>query len=204
MKTTIISTKDPKVFYVAAEVLDNGGIVAFPTDTVYGVAAAVFNIQGIEALYLAKERDASKAIPVLMSSSADLDRVANNVNPIALQLSERYWPGPLTLIVPRHPAMPEILGPNPTLGVRVPDHPDALALMRVTGPLAVTSANLSGAPDARTAREVLDQLEGRVNLILDGGTTPGGRPSTVVDCTTPKLRVLRQGPISLDELQIGF
>jgi L-threonylcarbamoyladenylate synthase len=204
MKTKIVTTQEPNAISQARQVLERGGIVAFPTDTVYGVAVGVFSIEGIEALYQAKERDPEKAIPVLMSSAADLEQVAENVSQVAYQLGQEFWPGPLTLIVPRHPSLPTILGPYPTLGVRVPDHADARALMRVTGPLAVTSANLSGAPDACSAQEVLDQLEGRIDLILDGGTTPGGKPSTVVDCTTPKLRLLRQGPIALADLQKSF
>lgn len=204
MKTQILSTKHPEAISRATEILDQGGIVAFPTDTVYGVAAAIYSIDGIKALYTAKDRDLSKAIPVLMSSAADLVKVATDITPVARQLAERFWPGPLTMIIPRHPSLPEILGPYPTIGVRVPDHPDAGALMSVTGPLAVTSANLSGEPDACTAQEVLAQLEGRVELILDGGITPGGKPSTIVDCTTPKLRLLRFGPISFDDLQEVF
>jgi L-threonylcarbamoyladenylate synthase len=204
MQTKVISTKEPSAISQAHQVLERGGIIAFPTDTVYGVAAGIFSIEGIDALYRAKERDPEKAIPVLMSSFADLEQVAENVSQVACQLGQEFWPGPLTLIVPRHPSLPKILGPFPTLGVRVPDHSDARALMQVTGPLAVTSANLSGAPDACSAQGVLDQLEGRIDLILDGGITPGGKPSTVVDCTTPELRVLRQGPIALDELRKNF
>lgn len=204
MKTKVLSTKAPDAIAQAVTELKRGGVVAFPTDTVYGVAAAVDSIEGINNLFLAKERDASKAIPVLMSSADDLELVSHDVNQTARTLAETFWPGALTLIITRHPSLPEILGPYPTVGVRVPGHPDAIALMKVTGPLAVTSANLSGAQDARTAQEVFDQLEGRIGLILDGGKTPGGKPSTVVDCTTPKLQVLRPGPISKNDLEKAF
>ncbi|MBL7164825.1 MAG: threonylcarbamoyl-AMP synthase [Anaerolineales bacterium] len=201
MNTEIISTNHPDAIPRAVSVLDQGGIVAFPTDTVYGLAAAVFDSSAIELLFQVKERDHGKAIAVLMSSPKDLDRVAINSNQAAVKLAEHFWPGPLTLVVPRHPALPEILSPLPTIGVRVPDHPDALALMDATGPLAVTSANLSGKDNACTAAEVLDQLEGRVHLILDGGSTPGGQPSTVVDCTSSELSILRAGPISWEAIQ---
>ncbi len=204
MNTKTISTKDADAMAQAVDILKQGGVVAFPTDTVYGVAAAVDIIDAINNLFLAKERDASKAIPVLMSSPDDLELVSNDVNQTARTLGETFWPGALTLIIPRHPSLPEILGPYPTVGVRVPDHPDAIALMKATGPLAVTSANLSGGEDARTAQEVFDQLEGRIDLILDGGTTPGGKPSTVVDCTSPRLQVLRPGPISRNDLEKAF
>lgn len=200
MQTRLISTQDPQAFSLAVEILQQGGLVAFPTDTVYGLAAHIQNTSGIELLYEAKQRAPSKAIAVLMSSSDDLSQVASEIPTQARQLAEQFWPGPLTLIVPRHPALPEALGPLPTIGVRVPNHPDALALMDITGPLAVTSANLSGETNACSAQDVLQQLDGRVDLILDGGITPGGTPSTVVDCTSPILQVLRSGPISSDEL----
>jgi L-threonylcarbamoyladenylate synthase len=137
---------------------------------------------------------------VLLNTSEDLSRVAIHISPTALRLANRFWPGPLTLIVHRHPDMPENLSPTRTLGVRIPDHRDALALMHVSGPLAVTSANLSGNLDTLTAQQVFDQLEGRVALILDGGRTPGGQASTVVDCLTSELKILRPGPLSLDDL----
>ncbi len=195
MKTKILSTKHPQAINDAVNTLNNGGLVAFPTDTVYGLAAAIFDISAIERLFEVKERDQTKAIAVLMSSPRDLEKVAINPSKSALKLAERYWPGPLTLIFSKLPEIPDILSPLPTIGVRVPDHPDALALMDITGPLAVTSANLSGGENTSTADEVLAQLEGRVELVLDGGRTPGGHPSTVVDCTSTDLRILREGPI---------
>ncbi len=201
MKTKLISTQNAQAYLLAAKILQKGGIVAFPTDTVYGLAADIQSTPGIELLFNAKQRAPSKAIAVLMSSPADLARVAIDVSPQAKQLAEEFWPGPLTLILARHPSLPAILGQQPTIGVRMPDHPDALALMDLTGPLAVTSANLSGEANACTAQDVLQQLDGRVDLILDGGITPGGTPSTVVDCTSSRLQILRSGPISSEELQ---
>ncbi len=201
IKTKIIPTKHPKAIKCAVSVLDNGGLVAFPTDTVYGLAAAIYDIETIGRLFRVKERDQNKAIAVLMSSPEDLAHITVNPHRDALKLAVSFWPGPLTLVVPRHPDLPEILSPLPTIGVRIPDHPDAIALMNITGPLAVTSANISGMENARTANEVLAQLEGRIQLILDGGVTPGGQPSTVVDCTLPELRVLREGPISWESMR---
>jgi len=98
--------------------------------------------------------------------------------------------------VPRHPDLPEVLAPLPTVGVRVPDHPVSLKLLGITGPLAVTSANRSGRENTNTAKEAFHQLQGHVDLIIDGGRSPGGVPSTVVDCTSPDLKILRPGPIS--------
>ncbi|MBE9524414.1 MAG: threonylcarbamoyl-AMP synthase [Chloroflexi bacterium] len=200
IKTEIISTHDPNAIPYAMTALETGKLVAFPTDTIYGLAALISDREGITKLYQAKGRETTKAIAVLMHAIDDLARVAIDVSPTAQALAKHFWPGPLTLIVPRHPQLPDNISPTPTLGVRVPDHPDALALMKVSGPLAVTSANLSGYQEARTAQDVFDQLEGRVAVILDGGRTPGGQASTVVDCLRPELKILRPGPLSLEDL----
>ncbi len=196
--TRLLPGNDPFSLPQAVQVIRQGGLVAFPTDTVYGLAADVFCTACIEALFTAKGREMNKAIPVLLGDPAQLELVALEVNPTARRLAQHFWPGPLTLVVPRHPGLPEILSPLPTVGVRMPDHPIALALLRQAGPLATTSANLSGAANPLTAQDVLSQLEGRINLILDGGPTPGGVPSTVVDCTTSNLTIIRQGPITME------
>jgi tRNA threonylcarbamoyl adenosine modification protein (Sua5/YciO/YrdC/YwlC family) len=120
---------------------------------------------------------------------------------MAYRLAARFWPGPLTLVLPKQKGLPEELSAQPTIGVRMPDHPVTLALLRRAGPLAVTSANISGAASSVTAQEVFAQLGGRIPLILDGGRTPGGVSSTVVDCTGREPRILRLGPISLKEIQ---
>ena len=200
METALFPASSPEALPRALQLLQGGGLVAFPTDTVYGLGASLNNPTSIALLYQVKDRQTSKAIPVLLGSSADLELVAEGVSEIARRFAERFWPGPLTLVVPRRPDLPEMLSPGPTIGVRMPDHPLALALLRQSGPLAVTSANLSGEASAVTALEVLAQLEGRIPLILDGGRCPGGSPSTVVDCTGSGLLILRQGPISLDDL----
>ena len=200
MKTKLISAKNPAAIAHAIDVLQHGGLVAFPTDTVYGLAAPVFNEESIDRMYIIKGRSNDKAIAVLLGQVDDLDKVAVNISNAARLLAERFWPGPLTLIVPRNPDLPEVLAPLPTIGVRIPDHPVAQDLLRRMGPLAVTSANLSGSENACTAKQVLDQLEGRVHLIIDGGQTPGGVPSTVVECTTPDFQILRNGPISQKDL----
>jgi L-threonylcarbamoyladenylate synthase len=126
--------------------------------------------------------------------------VAVNIPDAALRLAERFWPGPLTIIFPRYPDLPSELSPLPTIGVRMPDHPVALKLLRLSGPLAVTSANISGSSNTRTAGEVMAQLGGRVPIILDGGRTPGGLPSTVVDPCGEELAILRPGPLTRSDL----
>lgn len=200
MRTEVISASSTGAIQNALEVLRNGGLVAFPTDTVYGVGALAFDGRAIESIYAAKDRPMEKAIPVLIGDMSDLERVGIDIPEIARKLAARFWPGPLTVLVPKRPDLPEAISATATVGVRVPDHEVARALLREAGPMAVTSANISGAQSPITAQEVQEQLGGRISLILDGGSTPGGVPSTLVDCTTPELRVLREGPLSLEEL----
>ena len=200
MKTTILNAEDPHAMEQTVAALRAGSLVAFPTDTVYGVGGTAFEPLVIQGLYGVKGREAGKAIPILLGDAADLVKVAAEMTALAERLARRFWPGPLTLVVPRHPALPANISPRPTIGVRMPAHPLALELLRQAGPLATTSANLSGARDTRTAQEVYAQLQGRIPLILDGGRTPGGEPSTVVDCTGPELLILRPGPVSLEQL----
>jgi len=183
----------------AHQVLATGGVVAFPTDTVYGIGVAVHDAAGIERLYAIKGRDAVKAIPVLAASVEDLVEVAE-INTAAQQLAQAFWPGALTLVLPKRPGLPEALSPLDTVGVRVPNHPVALGLLAAVGPMAVTSGNLSGGADSSTAAEVLDQLQGRVELLLDGGRTPGASPSTVVALNGENAKILRAGPISEEQI----
>lgn len=200
MNTQILPADDPEALNQALELLRAGELVAFPTDTVYGLAAALDNPKAIEQLFVVKGREAGKAIAVLVGSPAALAQVTDELAPLPRRLAERFWPGPLTLVVPQRAGLPSNLSPTPTVGVRMPDHPAALALLAAAGPLAVTSANLSGKPSPVNAAEVLAQLDGRIPLILDGGQTPGGAPSTVVDCTGSQPVILRPGPVSLEQL----
>ena len=200
MITEILSTQNPLALARALEILRSGGLVAFPTDTVYGVGALVFNGPAVESIYAAKDRPVEKAIPVLIGDVDDLAKVSAAVPEIALKLAARFWPGPLTLVVPKHPKLPEAVSATETVGVRLPNHPVARGLLRLAGPMAVTSANLTGQPSPSTADEVFAQLGGRIALILDGGKTPGGVPSTIVDCVGVEPQVLREGPISWKEI----
>jgi L-threonylcarbamoyladenylate synthase len=200
METKILLASSPDALPLALEILKRGGLVAFPTDTVYGVGALAFDGIAVESIYAAKDRSVETAIPVLIGDPDDLAKISMDIPEIALKLAARFWPGPLTLVVPKHPDLPEAVSAAPTVGVRVPDHPVARALLRAAGPMAVTSANLSGQPSPVTAQEVFAQLGGRIALILDGGITPGGVPSTVVDCTGVEPQILRAGPIVQDEL----
>lgn len=186
---------------VALQILREGRLVAFPTDTVYGVGALVFDGKAVESIYVAKQRPIEKAIPVLMADAADMEKVGMDIPEVAYQLAARFFPGPLTCLIPKQPTLPESVSATETVGVRVPDHEVARSLLRAAGPMAVTSANISGQANPSTAQEVLAQLGGRIDLILDGGKTPGGVPSTLVDCTGKDLKILREGPISLAEIR---
>ena len=186
----------------AAALLRAGELVAFPTDTVYGVGAIVWDAAAVGKLYTAKLRALDKAIPVLLADPADLALVARDLPPRALRIAEQFWPGPLTIVVPRADLVPdEVTAGGDTVAVRVPDHDLARALIRAAGaPLATTSANLSGQASPATAQEVAAQFGERIALILDGGRCPGGVPSTILDLTQPQPRVLRPGPISLEQI----
>ena len=190
MKTRLLAADAPGAVEEAAAALSRGELVAFPTDTVYGLAAGHDHVR---KLYGAKDRPKEKRIPVLLSDASNLEASAQ-VTPAARALAERFWPGPLTivLVAPR----------RGTLAFRVPDHPVARRLISLSGGgLPVTSANRSGQADSRTAQEVIAQLEGRIALVLDGGPTTGGLSSTIVDCTTPDVKVLREGAITIDEIR---
>ena len=204
MKTELLSADHPSAIPHTLDVLNHGGLVVFPTDTVYGLAALPFQAQFIERLYVVKGRSSAKAIGILLGDQAQLSQVTSGMNTMAACLAEAFWPGSLTLVVSRHPNLPQLLSPDETIGVRMPDHPFALALLRQSGPLAVTSANLSGRENTLTAQEVFDQLRGRIHLVLDGGHVPGGIPSTVVDCTKEEPVILRKGPVTLEAIQAAL
>ena len=199
MKTVVLAATPQENVRRAAAVLREGGLVAFPTDTVYGLGADAFSRAAVLRIYSAKGRPPNKAIAVLLPSAADIGQVAERISPEALRLAERFWPGPLTLVVPKNRRVPDAVA-GATVGVRVPDHAVASALLHLSGPLAVTSANLSGDVSPVTAAEALQQLDGRLELILDGGSSPGGIASTVVDCTQGDIVILRAGPLSREDL----
>ena len=200
IQTEIVSAESYEAIPRALEVLHKGGLVAFPTDTVYGLGTLAFDGKAVESIYFAKDRPIEKAIPVLIGDNDDLEKVSNGVTEVVRRLAAKFWPGPLTIIVPKVPTLPEAVSATNTVGVRIPDHPIALALLHSTGPMAVTSANISGQPSPSTAQDVFEQLRGRIELIIDGGATPGGVPSTLVDCTGSEIKVLREGPISLEQI----
>ena len=199
MKTQRISATKKNWINKALKILDSGGVVAFPTDTVYGVGVRVSDLEGIERLYAIKGRERSKAIAVLIADTSQLKQIAE-ASKTAMKLAEHFWPGPLTLVLPRQPKVPELLTQGPTVGVRVPDHAIARELLRAAGPMAVSSANLSGGKNPLNADEVMEQLDGRIEMLIDGRQTPGEQPSTVVDLTSAEPKLLRAGPIKEEEI----
>jgi L-threonylcarbamoyladenylate synthase len=200
MKTQILAMNEPDALERALEILRGGGQVAFPTDTVYGVGALAFDGLAAAQIYEIKDRPPEKALPVLLGDLAQLPSVAAEVSAMCRTLARKFWPGALTIVVPRQASIPASVSPLATVGVRIPNFAPTIELLRRAGPMAVTSANLSGQASPSTAEGVRAQLGGRIPLILDGGVTPGGVPSTVVDCSGPQPVILRAGPITLEQI----
>ena len=198
--TETISIFHPDALEKANAIIRAGGLIVFPTDTVYGVACDPWNELAIQMLYQAKQRPPDKAIPVLFGETAHLEKICINIPQKALQLAEIFWPGALTLLLPKRPELPAILSQFPSVGVRMPDYSPLLRLLIHTGPLAVTSANISGTGNLTSAADVLAQLSGRIDLLLDGGKTPGDMASTIVDCTQEQPFIIREGPISKENI----
>jgi L-threonylcarbamoyladenylate synthase len=204
MKADYLDATEPGAIEKAAALLAAGHLVVFPTDTLYGVGADAYNAAAIDALYRAKERPAQKGIPVLLADAAGVDGVARAVPETARRLVERFWPGPLTLVLPRQPELPPNLAPNENVAVRVPDHPVARALIRAAGgAVATSSANRSGEAPAQNACAAQRALGHAVAAILDGGPVFHGAPSTILDCTVDPPRLLRAGPLSAADLGLG-
>lgn len=188
----------------AARLLASGGIVALPTDTVYGIAVSIETPGGIERLFAAKQRPPDKAISLLIADAEQAAELAV-LTRASRVLADAFWPGGLTLVLARRPdrALPALGGAGAsltTVGLRVPDHHAPRDIARAVGPLPTTSANRSGEPEAGDADEIEALLGGAVDLILDGGPALGGLASTVVDTTVDPVRVLRAGAIPADEV----
>ncbi len=200
MQTITLPTENPESISSALSLFRDGEIVAFPTDTVYGLGTDPFQASGIIKLFEAKGRDSNKAIAILIGSMDQAGLITDHMPEMAIRLCEVFWPGGLTVIVPRKNTLPELISNTDRIGIRMPNHPVTLEMLKTFGPLATTSANLSGKPDAVTAQDVFDQLNNRVPLILDGGKCPGGTPSTVIDCSGTEPIILREGPVSNEQL----
>ena len=196
------SIRSEEVIRQAAQFIRNGGIVAFPTETFYGLAALATDRQAVERLYLVKRRPVHKSFSLLIANSAELHTYIETFPPKAHRLTTRFWPGPLTLVFTASKHLPSNLtGSTGKIGVRISSHPVAQALVRAVGePITATSANRSGSPSCCSPDEVAAQLDGEVEAVLDGGLTPGGKASTIADVTTCPPKILRVGAIEPQEI----
>jgi L-threonylcarbamoyladenylate synthase len=185
----------------AATLIRAGGVVAIPTDTLYGLAADPFSAAAVERIFAVKGRSADRALPLVAADITQIEEQLGPLPPAARRLASAYWPGPLTLLVTRPSGLPaDVTGGREQIGVRVPAHAVARGLCRVCGrPLTATSANMSGAPATADPDEVARTLD--VDLLLDAGPTPGGPPSTIVDVSGREIRLVRPGAISWDDVQ---
>ena len=186
----------------AVAVLKNGGVVAIPTDTLYGLAADVFNPAALDRVFAVKGRPDDLALPVLVSGWEQVKRVAENFPPQAQNLAERFWPGGLTLVVQKIPGLPDRLtAGGPTVAVRMPGHPVPIQLIDgLGGPITGTSANISGDADIPSLAELTAQIGGRVDYIVKSGPVPEGKASTVIDITSGHPKLLREGAIPFERV----
>ncbi len=200
----ILPLSDPQAIQEALQraqrVLKAGGVVVIPTDTVYGLTAQASNAQAIARLYQLKVRSENKSIAVLLGDFSQWQEVAAELPKSAHKLAKRYWPGGMTLIVPKLETLPPEISHNEKIGIRIPDLEIIRELIRLTGPLATTSANLSGEPPAKCLADLPQSILEGSDLILDGGTVTGGIASTVIDCTEDPVRILREGALSPDAI----
>ncbi len=199
----VVSAAAPTAVEEAAEALRQGQLIAIPTETVYGLAVLP-NESALVRLLAAKQRSTEKGIQLLVDSVDQVEGLAVLTRSAAV-LADRFWPGGLTIVLRRRDdvIVPEALGGGrPTLGLRLPDHEVPRALAGLLGPIAASSANISGEPDATTAERVAESLGGEVDLIVDDGPVRGGTPSTVIDCSDPDAppRILREGAISTADI----
>lgn len=203
MKTALLSADVPGDVARAASLLRAGQAVAFPTETVYGLGADATRAEAVRGIFAAKERPADNPLIVHLADAGEVERVAAAVPAVARRLMAAFWPGPLTLVLPRGPAVPdEVTCGLDTVGVRVPDHPAARALLAAAGvPVAAPSANRSGRPSPTRAAHVVDDLGGRIAAVLDGGPTGVGLESTVLDVTLDPPMLLRPGGVTREQIE---
>ena len=198
-KSPVVRIGDPSLKHQAEGVLDKGECIVFPTDTVYGIASRPDDPAAVARLQQIKGRSDAFPPPILVADAEDAWALITDAPQAAKRLGDAFWPGALTLILPtnQHLSLAEQVG---TIGVRVPDHDEVRTLLRMTGPLAVSSANKHNLPPATSIEEAIDQLGDEVGLYIDGGPTQGPSPSTVVDCTTDPITIVRLGLLTQDQI----
>ncbi len=187
----------------AISILKRGGLVAYPTDTVYGLGACMTDIHAVERIFQVKGRPKGMALPVLLSDRAQIEEIVAVLPPSARRLIEEFFPGAMTIILPKSDAVPGIItGGGKTVAFRIPNHPVPIALIKGLGkPIVGTSANLSGLESSLTAEEVTKQIGGQIDMVIDGGRCPGGIESTVVDLSGEKPIIRRKGAISIERIK---
>jgi L-threonylcarbamoyladenylate synthase len=187
----------------AVAILKQSGLVAYPTDTVYGLGACMTDIAAVERIFQVKGRPKGMALPVLLADQAQIEQIVTSVPPAAQLLADAFFPGALTIILPKSDVVPDIItGGGKTVAFRIPNHPVPIALIKQLGkPIVGTSANLSGLDSALTAAEVIKQIGDKIDMVIDGGRCPGGIESTVVDLSGVKPVIRRQGAISIEKLR---
>jgi L-threonylcarbamoyladenylate synthase len=187
----------------AAEIIRNGGLVAVPTETVYGLAANGLDHDAVMKIYEVKNRPETKPISLLVTGMGDVEKFCREIPDPAYLLAQKFWPGPLTMILKRKSNVPDIVtSGGDTVGVRCPAHLKTLEIIRMSGvPLAAPSANLSGAPSPKNIKAVLDYFDGKIECAVDGGACIVGTESTILDLTVNPARILRQGGLPREELQ---
>ncbi len=195
--------EDSAIFEEAGRILRAGGVVAFPTETVYGLGAAVYCEEAIEQVFRAKGRPNDNPLIAHVADMDGLDQLVSHIPDTARQLAEAYWPGPMTLVLPKLPLVPDAVTAGlDTVGVRIPSDPNARAMLRAAGiPVAAPSANRSGKPSPTRAQHVLQDMDGRIDMILDGGECACGLESTVIDCSGQGITILRPGYITAQMIQ---
>jgi len=199
-----MTVRQPEIEEVV-KILESGGVIAFPTDTVYGLAADAFNPRAVARIYEIKTRPGYLQLPLLIARADQLATLADPIPQIAWFLARHFWPGGLTMVLARAGSVPDHLTHGSTIAVRVPDHPIPLALIEHLGrPIVGTSANISGQANTLTAEEVRQQLGGKIEFIIDAGRCPGGKESTVVEVTGEPPVVLRQGIIASHEIDQAY
>jgi len=210
MKTRILKINpdevDPEEIRIIAQTVSREGVIVYPTDTFYGLGADCFSGKAIQRIFFLKKRPLAKALPVLISDPAMAREIAASIPPAFDEIASSFWPGPLTLVLRAAGHLPkELVGPSRTIGVRLP----AVAWLRglideTTAPLIATSANISGEGEISSPERVIHLFKNSVELIVDGGEAPAGRPSTVVDLTLDKPRLIREGAVPAEKLRKYF
>ncbi|MDY0266391.1 MAG: L-threonylcarbamoyladenylate synthase [Methanimicrococcus sp.] len=203
MPTVVFPLKDiEEAVFKASSFLKDGKSAAFPTETVYGLGAMISNESAVLKIYEIKGRAPEKPLSVLISSAKDMEEIATDIPSAAFLLAERFWPGPMTLILKKKAGISNrITAGKDTVGLRVPAHPFALKLVQTVGPLACPSANLSNSKEPKSAADVLNELSGKIDLLIDGGETQFQKPSTIIDLTKEPPQILRVGGLDVSEIE---